>query len=98
MPAAADLVGLAAFHGMREAWFGTAVIAAPTLAADAPVWEAVRALHRDGCLCGVTALAPGVWIVRLVASGGLALRDTFAALRGTLAPALPGLQADLRKL
>ena len=94
----AELARLAAFHGMREAWFGTAVIAAPALAADAPVWEPIRALHRDGCRCGVTALAPGVWIVRLVASGGLALRDTFAALRSTLASALPGLQSDLRKL
>ena len=94
----AELARLAAFHGMSEAWFGTAVIAVPTLTADAPVWAQLRALHRDGCLCGVTALAPGVWIVRLVASGGLALRDTFAALRAALAPALPGLQADLRKL
>ncbi len=94
----AELARLASFYGMSEAWFGTAVIAAPSLVADAPVWEQLRALHRDGCHCGVTALAPGIWIVRLVASGGLALRDTFAALRAALAPALPGLQADLRKL
>jgi len=94
----AELARVAAFHGMREAWFGTAVIAAPALAADASVWEQVRALHRDGCLCGVTALASGVWIARLVARGGLALRDSFASLRVALAPVLPGLQADLRKL
>jgi len=93
-----ELARLAVFHGMREAWFGTAVVAAPALAAAAPVWESVRALHCEGCLCGVTALAPGVCIVRLVASGGLALRDTFAALRTTLASAMPGLQSDLRKL
>ena len=93
-----ELARLAVFHGLSEAWFGTAVIAAPALAADAPVWEQVRALHRDSCLCGVTALAPGVWIVRLVADGGLALRDTLAALRATFAPVLSGLQADLRKL
>jgi urease accessory protein len=94
----AELARLAAFHGMNEAWFGTAVVAAPALANDAPVWEQIRALHRDGCLCGVTALAPGVWIVRVVACGGLALRDTFAALRAALAPALPGLQTNLRRL
>ncbi len=93
-----DLARLAAFHGMNEAWFGTAVIAAPALPADAPVWEQIRALHCGDCLCGVTALAPGVWIVRLVASGGLVLRDALAALRTTLAPMLPGLQSDLRKL
>ncbi|HQF37999.1 MAG TPA: urease accessory protein UreD [Opitutaceae bacterium] len=94
----AELARLAAFHGMSEAWFGTAVIAAPALAADAPVWDRLRGLHRDSCLCGVTALAPGLWIVRVVASGGLALRDTFAVLRAALASALPGLQTDLRKL
>ncbi len=94
----AELARLAAFHGFPEAWFGTAVIATPTLAAAAPVWAQIRTLHRDSCLCGVTALAPGVWIVRLVASGGLVLRDTFAALRAALAPALPGLAADSRRL
>ncbi|HLP07602.1 MAG TPA: urease accessory protein UreD [Opitutaceae bacterium] len=94
----AELARLANFHGMPEAWFGTAVIAAPALAADAPVWEQLRALHRNGCLCGVTTLAPSVWIVRLVAANGLVLRDTFMALRTALAAVLPGLQADLRKL
>ena len=93
-----ELARLAAFHGMDEAWFGTAVIAAPAIAADAPVWNQLRALHHNGCLCGLTALAPGVWIVRLVASRSLALRDSFAALRAALAPVLPGLKADLRKL
>ena len=94
----AELARLAGFHGMSEAWFGTAVIAAPVLAADAPVWESVRALHCDGCRCGVTALAPGVWIVRTVARGGLVLRDALSALRAALAPTLPGLHADLRKI
>lgn len=94
----AELARLAAFHGMAEAWFGTAIIAAPALTPEEPVWAAVRALHREGCLCGVTALAPGVWIVRLVAASGLRLRDTLGALRTALVPALPGLQADLRKL
>lgn len=94
----AELARLASFHGMREAWFGTAVIAAPALAPDGAPWDQVRALHREGCLCGVTALAPAVWIVRLVAADGLALRAAFAALRTTLAPAVPGLAADLRKL
>jgi urease accessory protein len=94
----AELARMAAFHGLDEAWFGTAVIAAPTLDTDAPVWGQIRALHRDNCLCGVTTLAPGVWIVRLVASGGLALRDTLTAVRAALATVLPALGSDLRKL
>lgn len=94
----AELARLASFHGMREAWFGTAVIAAPALHLDAPVWEQLRALHHIDCLCGVTTLAPGLWIVRLIAANGLVLRDTFVAVRTALAAVLPGLQADLRKL
>lgn len=93
-----ELARLAAFHGMPEAWFATAVIASPTLTADAPVWEQVRALHRDGVLCGVTALVPGVWITRLLSPTGLALRDALAALRSVLSPLLPALRTDLRKL
>ena len=93
-----ELARLAAFHGMDEAWFGTAVIAAPALAGDAPVWEQVRALHRAGCLCGVTTLAPGVWIVRLVAPCSVALRERLSELRDTLATVLGGLRATLRKL
>jgi urease accessory protein UreH len=83
---------------MPEAWFGTAVITAPSLAADHTAWDLIRALHRDGCRCGVTTLAPGLWIVRLIAPTGLALRDTLAELRRALAPVLPGLQTDHRKL
>ncbi|MFT3830379.1 MAG: urease accessory protein UreD [Opitutaceae bacterium] len=94
----AELARLAAFHGLSEAWFGTAVIAAPGLAAEAPVWQQVRALHGEGCLCGATALAPGIWIVRLVAANGLGLRDAFTALRTTLATVLPGLRVNLRRL
>ena len=94
----AELARVSECHGMAEAWFGTALIAAPELAADHPVWEQVRALHRGGCLCGVTALAPGVWITRLIAPTGLALRDVLSELRSELAAVLPCLQTDHRKL
>ena len=94
----AELARVAAFHGMNEAWFATAIIAAPALTAEAPVWGTVRALHRDGCRCGVTALASGVWIVRVVAGGALVLRDTLGGLRDALASVLPGLQSGLRKM
>ena len=93
-----ELGQLAGFYQMPEAWFANALVAAPGLAGDHPVLASIRALHRDGCLCGATALAPGVWMVRLVAATGLVLRDALAELRGMLAPVLPGLQADHRKL
>ncbi|MBK8479180.1 MAG: urease accessory protein UreD [Opitutaceae bacterium] len=94
----AELARVAAFHGMGEAWFGTAVIAVPALTADSPVWALVRALNREGSLCGVTALAPGVWIVRLVAPTGLLLRDRLTELRRVVAEVMPALRSDLRKL
>lgn len=94
----AELSRLSSFHGMKEAWFATAVIAAPTLAVDSPVWAQVCALHREGSLCGVTALAPGVWIARIVASTGLRLRDVQAELRTVVAEVMPSLRSDLRKL
>jgi urease accessory protein len=90
---------LAAFHGMPEAWFANAVVAGPALPpGDSPVWSNVRALHRDGCLCGATAIHPKVWIVRIVAPGGLLLRDRVSELRSVLAESLAGLRTDLRRI
>src|SRR5580700_2193661 len=94
----ADMARLATFYGMNEAWFATAVIISPRLAPDDPVWERVRVLHGGGRWLGVTRLRRGGWIVRAVAPGGQALRDTLAELRGILAEKLPPLQSDLRKL
>jgi urease accessory protein len=94
----ADMVRLAAFYGMNEAWFATAVIISSRLAPDDPVWERVRALHGGGRWLGVTRLRRGGWIVRVVAPGGQVLRDTLADLRGILSEKLPPLQSDLRKL
>jgi urease accessory protein len=94
----ADMARLAAFFSMNEAWFATAVIISSRVAPDDPVWVRVRALHGGGRWLGVTRLRRGGWIVRAVAPGGQALRDTLAELRGILSEKLPALQSDLRKL
>jgi urease accessory protein len=94
----AKMAAVAAFYGMGEAWFATAVILSSRLAPDDPAWERVRALHGGGRWLGVTRLRRGGWIVRVVAPGGQALRDTLAELRQILSEKLPPLQSDLRKL
>jgi urease accessory protein UreH len=94
----ADMARLAAFYGMSEAWFATAVIISSRLAPDDLVWERVRALHGGGRWLGVTRLRRGGWIVRVVTPGGQALRDTLAELRQIFSEKLSALQSDLRKL
>lgn len=94
----AELKRVSEFHGMPEAWFATALIASPQLAAGDSVWGSIRGLHREGCCCGVTTLASGVWIVRLVAPNGLLLRDRLGELRSMVAEVMPALRSDPRKL
>lgn len=85
----------ARFHRMPEAWFATVVIYSPRLpddflAATAGVSDPGRAL--------ATRLAEGLFLARVVAPGGLALRDSLAALRTAATPHLPALASDLRRL
>ena len=94
----ADLARLAASYGAGAAWFATAIILSPRLAAGDPISDLVRGLHGGGRWIGITRLRRGGWIVRAVAPDGQMLRDTLAALRRRLAERLPGLQSDLRKL
>ncbi|MBE2216365.1 MAG: urease accessory protein UreD [Opitutaceae bacterium] len=92
------LAAAAEMHRTPDAFFGTLVLMTERLRADDPVWEAVRALHGGGRWVGASALRRGGWVVRVIAPGGQALRDTVADLRRLLAAALPGLASDLRKL
>lgn len=92
------LGAMARFFGTPSAWFATVIIAAPNLSPDNDVWERVRGLHYEHLSCGVTQLRATSWIIRLVASDGLALRDALAALRGLFAAALPRLGCDLRRV
>lgn len=94
----AALAAAAEYHRTPDAYFGTLVLVTERLRADDPAWDAVRALHGGGRWVGVSALRRGGWIVRVVAPGGQALRDLVAELRARLAPTLPHLGSDLRKL
>jgi urease accessory protein UreH len=94
----AKMAALAAFYGLREAWFATAVIVSARLASDDPAWDRVRALHGGGRWLGVTRLRRGGWILRVVAARSQALRDTLAEVRQILSEKLPALRSDLRKL
>lgn len=89
---------MAQFFGTPNAWFATAIVAAPNLSPDDDVWERVRVLQQERLSCGVTRLRATSWIIRLVAPDGLELRDALAALRELFAPALPGLGCNLRKV
>lgn len=93
-----DLGRMAGFFHTPYAWFATVIVAAPDLAADDPIWERARGLHRESLGCGVTRLRETSWIVRLVAPDGLTLRDALAELRQHLAARLPYLRCDLRKV
>jgi len=96
--AGADLGSLAAFYGMPEAWFGTVVAVFPHPAADNGLVARVRALERPGLWIGATRLRPGLWVVRVVAPGGQALRDTLADLREAFSADLPLLRSNLRRV
>ncbi len=93
-----ELGRLAAFHGMKEAWFGTVVAVSPRLEAAGPLLDGIRALHTQGRWVGVTCLRPTVWMVRIVAPGSQSLRDALREIRTSLSGSLPGLKSDLRRL
>ncbi|MDB6133782.1 MAG: Urease accessory protein UreD [Verrucomicrobiales bacterium] len=97
----AELGALAARHGFTEAWFGTAVIAAPDLQNDEGWLAALRELHqpRSGVWAGVSRLtgAAPAWIFKTTAATAPLLRETMRSARSILSPAIPMLGADLRK-
>jgi urease accessory protein len=93
-----DLEGLAASHGMPEAWFGTVVAVFPGPVDDDGLGARVHALQQPGQCIGATRLRPGAWAVRVVAPGALALRDILAALRELFSSTLPLLRSSLRQV
>ncbi len=96
--AGAELAAKAAFFGQEEAWFGTVLVFSPHLGEAAEFWERVRAVHGAAGRVGVTRLVAGGWVVRLVASDSLSLREGFARLRALFAEKLPRLRSDLRRV
>lgn len=96
------LRALAALAGAGEgACFGNAVVVAPGLGAEAaPAWrEALHALHTDGVWIGASPLRlGGAWSIKFVASDGVKLKHTLAAIRRALTGSCPHLGCDARKL
>lgn len=93
-----ELRRLAEFHGTPDAWFANALLFSDTLTPANPVWDQLRALHRDGVWCGVTRLRRAGWAIRVIAPGGQALRDTLAEIRRLLSGKIAPLRTDWRKL
>ncbi len=87
----ADFARLAAFYRRTEAWLATVVLYSEKLKDDASLWDAVRLLGAP------TRLAPGLYLVRVIAGGSIELRDTLAGLRAAGAKVLPALGTDLRR-
>lgn len=94
-----ELGRLASLHGFREAWFGTAVLAAPGLETDDRWQSALRKLHRpaDGVWAGLSQLPGPAWVFKTTSATAPLLRETLRSVRQILSPALPLLAADLRK-
>jgi urease accessory protein len=96
-----ELRDLAQFHGSgAEACFLNAIFTGPGLSAAEAVWRPrLEALTQPGTWLGVTALREHAgWNLKVVTPNPRQLRETVRAVRTALAPHLPYLAADLRKL
>jgi urease accessory protein len=87
----ADFARLAAFYRTPEAWFATVVLYSERLRDDSPVWNAIRTFGTP------TRLAVGLYLVRVIASGSIGLRDALVGLRDAAAGFFSPLQTDLRR-
>jgi urease accessory protein len=99
---AEHLCALAKLAGSGDtACFGNAVLITPGLdAGTPPPWRiALHALQSEGVWIGVSSLRTGAgWSIKFVTSDSIRLRHTLAAVRRILAPLVPHLACDARKL
>ena len=96
-----ELRALARFHGSGdEACFLNAILAGPGLEGTESVWRPrLEAAAPNGVWLGVTTLREQAgWNLKVVTTNPRQLRETVRAIRTALAPHLPYLAADLRKL
>jgi urease accessory protein len=96
-----ELQALAALHGSGpEACFLNAVLAGPALGPTEGTWRTeLERLQQPGIWIGVSGLAgQGAWTLKVVTENARRLRETVRAIRAALAPHLPYLATDLRKL
>ena len=98
----AELKALASSVGFgTSAAFANVVLISPSSVSDAgnPSWrQELKTLHADGVWCGVSALGPTIWSLRVIAPDGVSLRASMIRLRAILADAVPALRCNLRKL
>lgn len=96
-----ELRNLANRHGSGpEACFLNAVFAGPELGRNEAAWRStLEKLHQPGVWLGVSSLSSQAsWTLKVVTKNALLLRQTVRAIRAALAPYLPYLATDLRKL
>ncbi len=94
----ADFARAAAFHGTPAGWLATILLLTPRLDAIGEAADRVRALDAGGTWLGLTRLRRGGWIARAIAPDGQAMRDLLAEVRDRLAPVLPLLAVDARRV
>jgi urease accessory protein len=70
------------------AYYASAFVVTPHLAADAECWARIHELHAEDAWIGVSALAEGAWVVKLLAADSLALRRKIGAVRAEIHAAL----------
>ncbi len=94
-------LGHTALRALRErfptGYWGSAFLASPGLAVGSPCWDALHAEHGPDHWVGVSAVAPEVFVVKLVAADSLALRRVCRALRAHVYAALNRCPPDLRR-
>jgi urease accessory protein len=78
-------------------YYASCLVVAPELTSDAPCWAAIHELHDADVCIGAGSLAGAGWVVKVVASGSVAMRRTLAAVRTQLYAALGRREPSLRR-
>lgn len=93
-----DGAGVAALRGQfPTGYYASCFAISPRLAADAPCWPAIHALHEPEAWVGCSALRRGGFVVKIVAAGSVLLRRKLAAVRRELYAALGRAEPSLRR-
>jgi urease accessory protein len=81
-----------------SAYFAAAYLVTDRAGLAAPLQEKIHDLVREGCLMGMTRIAPAVWAIRVLAVDSPTLKSALAEIRGIMSASWPLLGADARKL
>jgi len=93
-----ESAAIAALRGQfATGYYASCFVVTPRLAADAPVWKAIDALHEREAWVGCSALRRGGFVVKIVAAGSVLLRRKLAAVRRELHTAMGWAEPSLRR-